>query len=375
MLYQRIKRMDTETKLGKRIISHFIPEEYRKKFSAHHKERSRTRMIRNVCRDRNAQLKDLFHTCLEHISPVTEPLALISQIQYAGGMLLNHLFDGHPEVHSHPHELLIGYPEKDQWPKIDVKDDPQRWFEILFENTMFEYAQNGYCRRAEEKQTFPFIFLPSLQREIFLKYIDSIQSVNLRDVFDSYMTSYFGAWLSNQNDNGRKKFVTAYAPGLSTSRENMEVVFEIYPDGRLISVVRDPKSWFVCAQRHEPEKYGDLKRALSQWEEDAQAMLRNRDRYGDRVCIVRFEDLVGKTNAVMHYLADFLGIEVNEILLVPTFNKFPIKAHTSFKVEDHGIVNGPLSRYSTLTDRQLDIMEKMTGETLTRVLNKVVRFE
>jgi len=217
--------------------------------------------------------------------------------------------------------------------------------------------------------------LPSVQREIFLKYIDSTQSVNLRDVFDSYMTSYFGAWLSNQNDNGRKKFVTAYAPGLSTSRENMEVVFEIYPDGRLISVVRDPKSWFVCAQRHEPEKYGDLKRALSQWEEDAQAMLRNRERYGDRVCIVRFEDLVRKTNAAMHYLAEFLGIEFNEILLVPTFNKFPIKAHTSFKVANHGIVNGPLSRYSTLTGRQLDAIEKMVGETHTRVLSEVVRFE
>jgi len=375
MFYQRIKRMDTKTRLGKRIISHFIPEEYRKKFSAHHKERSRARMIRNVCRDRNAQLKDLFHTCLEHISQVTEPLALISQIQYSGGMLLNQLFDGHPEVHSHPQELLIGCPGKYQWPKIDVKDDPRRWFEMLFENTLFEYAQNGYCRRAEEKQTFPFIFLPSLQREIFLKYIDSIQSVNLRDVFNSYMTSYFGAWLGNQNDNGRKKFVSAYAPGLSTSRDNMEPVFEIYPDGRLISVVRDPKYWFVSAQRHKTEKYGDLKRALSQWVEDTQAMLRNKERYGDRVCIIKFEDLVGKTATTMRCLAEFLGIGFDEIWLVPTFNKFPIKVHTRFKVENHGTVNGPLPRCSTLKGRQLDTIEKMAGETYTRVLSEVVRFE
>ncbi len=39
------------------------------------------------------------------------------------------------------------------------------------------------------------------------------------------------------------------------------------------------------------------------------------------------------------------------------------------------IVNGPLSKCSTLTGRQLDVVEKMSGETLTRVLNKVVRFE
>jgi hypothetical protein len=77
----------------------------------------------------------------------------------------------------------------------------------------------------------------------------------------------------------------------------------------------------------------------------------------------------------MGYLAEFLGIGFNEILLVPTFNKFPIKAHTSFKSENHGIVNGPLPRSSTLTGRQLDAIEKMTGEIYTRVLNKVVRFE
>jgi hypothetical protein len=367
--------MDTETKLGKRIISHFIPEEYRKKISAHHKERSRTRMIRNVCRDRNTQLKDLFHTCLEHISPVTEPLALISQIQYSGGMLLNQLFDGHPEFHSHPHELLIGYPEKDQWPKIDVKDDPRRWFEILFENAVLEYARNGYWRRAGEEQSFPFIFLPSLQREIFFRYLDSLPEVTLRHVFDAYMTSYFGAWLSNQNGNGPKKFVTAYGPGLSMSEDNMQLFFEVYPDGRLISVVRDPRSWFISAQRHEPKKHGDFEGAISQWEKSARAMLRNKERYGGRVCLIKFEDLVGKTAAVMGYLAEFLGIEFNEILLVPAFNKFPIKAHTSFKVANHGIVNGPLSRYSTLTDRQLDAIEKMAGETHTRVLDEVVRFE
>jgi hypothetical protein len=77
----------------------------------------------------------------------------------------------------------------------------------------------------------------------------------------------------------------------------------------------------------------------------------------------------------MRYLAEFLGIGFDEILLVPTFNKFPIKVHTGSKVENHDIVNGPLPRCSTLTDRQLDIIEKRTGETHTRVLNKVVRFE
>jgi len=375
MLYQLIKRMDTRTKLGKRVVSHIVPEEYREKFSARLKDKSRARMIKKVCLESGPHLKDLFHTCLKHYTPVTEPLALVSQIQRSGGSLLSQLFDGHPEIHAHPYELMMGYKKKYIWPRIDLNDSHERWFAILFEKMVIEHTVKGYKKGGKGRAPFPYIFVPGLQRRIFLKYLESIQPITLRDVFNAYMTSYFGAWLSNQNYNGRKKIVTAFTPWLSTIEENVEFFFEIYPDGRLISLVRDPKNWFPSALRHAPEKYGNFKGAINQWEKSARAMLRNKERYGDRVCLIKFEDLVGKTTAVMRYLTEFLGIDFNEILLVPTFNKFPIKANTAFKVESHGLVNGPLSRYSTLTDQQLDAIEKMAGEIHFRVLNEVVKFE
>jgi hypothetical protein len=154
----------------------------------------------------------------------------------------------------------------------------------------------------------------------------------------------------------------------------MEFFFEIYPDGRLISLVRDPKNWFRSTLKHGPEKYGDLEGALSQWNESALAELRNKERYGDRVCIIKFEDLVSKTEVAMRYLTEFLGIEFDDILLVPTFNKFPIKAHTSFKVENYGILNSTLSRYKTLTGSELDTIDEMTGEIYPRVLKEVINF-
>ena len=375
MSYQFIKKLDTKTRLGKRIISHLIAEEYRKKLSGYLRDRSRTKLIRKVCNASGSHLKDLFHTCLKHVSPVTEPLALISQIQCSGGTLLNQLFDGHPEIHAHPHKLMMGYKKKYVWPRIDLNDRPEHWFGILFEKMIIEHNIKGYKKGARDPETFPFILIPSLQKALFLKYIDSIQSITLRDVFDAYMTSYFGAWISNQNDNGRKKFVTVFTPRLSTLKANMEFFFEIYPDGRLISLVRNPKSWFPSDLGHVPEKYGDLEGALSQWNESALAQIRNKERYGDRVRIIKFEDLVGKTEAVMRYLAEFLGIEFDDSLLVPTFNKFPIKAHTSLKVENHGIGNSPLSKDRTLLEQEFDTIERMTRETYSRVLNETVEFE
>jgi hypothetical protein len=188
------------------------------------------------------------------------------------------------------------------------------------------------------------------------------------------MTSYFGAWLNNQNYSGKKKFVTAFTPRLSFKQENMDIFFEVYPDGRLISLVRDPKNWFPSALRHGPKLYGDIKLAIFQWKESAQAMLRNKKLYGDRTCLLKFEDLVAETEAVMRYLAKFLDIEFKDILLVPTFNKLPIKAHTSFKVENYGILKSTLSRYKTLTGSELDTIEEMTGEIYPRVLKEVIKF-
>ena len=157
-------------------------------------------------------------------------------------------------------------------------------------------------------------------------------------------------------------------------QENMDIFFEVYPEGRLISLIRDPKNWFPSALRHGPKLYGDLRPALSQWQESAQAMLRNKKRYSGRICLFTFEDLVTKTEAVMRYLAEFLDVEFKDILLLPTFNKSPIKAHTSFKVENHGILKGTQSRYKTLTGSELDTIEEMTADIYSRVLKEVVKF-
>ena len=310
----------------------------------------------------------------KNVNPVTSPLVLISQIQRSGGSLLSQLFDGHPEVHPHPHELMLGYKKKYVWPRIDLNEHPERWFRILFEKMVIKHTREGYKKGRRDKESFPFNFNLYLQHKIFLEYFDSAQPLTLRTVFDAYMTSYFGAWLDNQNYSGKKKFVTAFTPRLAFKQENMDIFFEVYPDGRLISLIRDPKNWFPSALRHGSKLYGDINLAILQWRESAHAMLRNKKMYGDRICLLKFEDLVAETEAVMRYLAKFLDIEFADILVVPTFNKLPIKAHTSFKAENHGIVNGTLSRYKTLTGSELDTIEEMTAEIYSQVLEEVVKF-
>jgi hypothetical protein len=377
VIYKKTKESLARAMLGKSLTNSII--DYKGEFTLkkYRRSRARLRMLNQEFRESKSRLKDFYGRYLALISPVTSPIALISQIQRSGGSFLSQLFDGHPELHAHPHELKIGYPKKYIWPRLDLSDSPERWFEFLFEDDVIEHFKEGYKKGYKSTEAFPFVFLPSLQRRIFLDCIRSVKSpITPRDIFDAYMTSYFGAWLNNQNIYGRKKFITAFTPRLAMMTDSMESFFETYPDGRLISVVRDPQNWYPSAMRHETKKkkYDDMRQALKQWSESAQATVWNKEKYGGRVCIIRFEDLISNTESVMRHLADFLDVEFDRILLTPTFNKSPIGANTSFNVEKPGIISSTLSRYKTLTAEELQMIEDMTGSDYQMAVTQAVVF-
>jgi hypothetical protein len=189
------------------------------------------------------------------------------------------------------------------------------------------------------------------------------------------MTSYFNAWLNNCNLNGdHKKYVTGFTPRMAMLKENMDNFCEIYPDGKLISVVRDPKNWYPSASLHRPRDYSDVQMAINQWKEGVQATIWNKETLGERVCIIRFEDLIVNTESVMRYLSDFLDIEFNDILLTPTFNRSPISANTSFELEKQKIIESTLYRYKTLSQEELSEIHSLTAEDYETLLGQAVRF-
>jgi len=375
VIFRQLINKIAKLTLGNSAVNSIIAQEGKISLKRYRKTLSRKKMLIGEFKESKSQLQNICEICSEYISPVTLPIALISQVQRSGGSLLSQLFDGHPELHAHPHELKIGYPKKYMWPKIDLNEHPQRWLEMLFEDKVIEHSKGGYKKERKQDEVFPFIFMPSVQRRVFLRYMSSVDSIILRDVFDAYMTSYFGAWINNQNRYGQKKYVTAFTPRLAMIEDNMESFFEVYPDGRLLSIVRDPKNWYPSAVRHRSNVYGDIRKSIDLWKTSTKAALRNKEKYGERVCIVRFEDLVSKTESVMSYMADFLGINFDNILLVPTFNKCPIRANTSFNAEQHGIVASTLSRYKMLSEEELKIIEKMTEDIYSMILKETPEFK
>jgi len=290
----------------------------------------------------------------ENVVAVDQPLALICQAQRSGGTLLARLFDGHPQCHAHPHELHIGDSRPHTWPALALDESPERWFAKLQEEKLGELFGKGKSSiplkaaiEDPDKSFYPFILPPTFQRQLFLDEVERRSPIRSeREILDCYMASLFNAWLDNQNLHGaEKRWVVAFSPRRAWG-EGLDKLFELYPDGRLISILRDPLSWYSSAQGR--DRGADPDKLLEHWRRSVQEILEADRRYGDRVCVVRFDELVLDTEAAMRRLADFLGIDFDPSLTSPTFNGYPVGANSSYEVRSTGVVTDPVERYKEL---------------------------
>ena len=313
---------------------------------------------------------ELCRARLEHLVAVREPLVLVSQIQRAGGSLLGQLLDGHPECHAHPHELKIGYPREHNWPPIDLAR-PESWFDVLYEKRSLKNFVGGYHKSAKRRHpydTFPFLFLSRLQQAIFEAQVGEHRPATEREVLDAYFTSYFNAWLDNHNlYAGPKRVVTGFTPRLAMEEANVERLFAAYPDGTLISIVRDPRAWYLSASTYAPEHYADVETAVALWRRSAEAALDAAERHGDRVLVLTYEQLLAEPEATMRRIAGHIGISWSEVLLEPTFNGRPIRANSSEAVTAYGIVAERSSAFrDTLDPAVAGRIEELAGDLYER---------
>jgi hypothetical protein len=213
--------------------------------------------------------------------------------------------------------------------------------------------------------------MPSLARALFHDLVATGPIESTRDILDAYLTAFFNAWLDNQNLYGPdKRWVVAFSPGMVSDEGDRSRFFETYADGRLISIVREPKSWYVSASAFKSGSYGDLTRAMELWCGSVSASLAASEAHPDHVLLVPFEALVRDTRDAMARVTSFLDIELDDVCLQPTFNNNPIKAHSSFAVRDYGVLSQPGDRASRLDPEIAEEIDRLSADVYEAALEK-----
>lgn len=281
---------------------------------------------------------------------VTAPLFLVSEIQRSGGSMMAQLFDGHPQAFAHPFEIQIGHPKKWHWPRFDLEDPPERWFDLLFEEPLRRFVATGYGKGMSNAHAIadrrPFHFDIDRQRRVFVERMSGVPATTHRAILDAYFSSFFIAW-NDWAPTGRERCVTGFTPVLIAVQKSVEGFFADYPDGKLLTIVRDPRSWWISACNHNA-RYRDREWAIALWRTSAEASLRLSAERPDKVLPLTYERLVRDPEGTMRRVASFLGIEFDPILTVPTYLGQPVRPNSSFTVASFGIGAHGLDRSAAL---------------------------
>jgi hypothetical protein len=304
----------------------------------------------------------LFRSRREAIVTVDEPLILVSQVQRSGGTLVNTLLDGHPELHVHPYELHIGHPTKADWPVLDLTAGVDSWLHALREPRLERLFRDGYWKVGtvadrSARSVLPFALPPSLVEHLFRLLCRERRARSQRDVIDRYLTAFFNAWLDNQGlRDHSKRWVAGFAPRVAWGNSRRRF-FADYPDGRVVSCLRDPRAWYASASRFSA-RYADLEGAIKLWCHGATEMATAKRESPERVFVLTYETLVADPRRVMGVLADWLGISWHPILLTPTFNRLPTVANSSHTVDSTGVRTESLETWrSVLTSAETSAIE------------------
>jgi hypothetical protein len=302
---------------------------------------------------------------------VDQPLFLISQAQRSGVTLLLRLLDGHPECHVVPFQLR----GLDDAAKRPPETLGEAW-RMLWDPKLAHRYEEGHRQKKnavlDDSETFTFELEPERQRKIFDACAGVYADPTLRNLFDCYFTAYFNAWSDYANLEGEKRWVVGFEPGVARSLARRTAVREIFPDGRVISMLRDPWTWYASAKRWEP-RWAEREAAIAHWRKVGEGTLKWRRHQGKQkreVRVVTFESLLSDTEATMRRIARWLGIEYRPELTQPTFNGRPIKANTSFADVESEVSTKPLARaHRELSRDDVDYIEATVGE-LYRTLAK-----
>jgi hypothetical protein len=312
----------------------------------------------------------LLDSRLRRLVPVDQPLLLITQVQRSGGTLLLRLLDGHPECHVAPFQLR----GIDEAAKRSSSRPELAWQE-LYDPKLAERFACGHRQRKHgilrDDEIFPFELDPPLQRAIYDTCTGRVGDPTTRDCFDCYFTSYFNAWLDYRNlRTGSKRWVVGFEPGVARSMRRRRAVRSVYPDGKMVTIVRDPWSWFASARRWE-ERWADREGALNHWCDVGKGTFKLRKRYKSDLRILTFDDLLANTEETLSRLVAWLGIEFRPELLEPTFNGSPIRANTSFDDVGTAVSTRPLERgRDELTDEDAAYIQERAGDIYRVLANK-----
>jgi hypothetical protein len=248
-------------------------------------------------------------------------LLMLGAMYENGGNTTHRFLDGHPQMFVYPFESQLGtrlvvdalsslFPIKYRWPVFSLDATPAEDFAAIIDE---ETKIRARTPRVSKFRHMPFDFSDDARCEIFRRYVGSKSRSRAANV-EAFFRASFDAW-KDYNRTGKEQVWVGYSPILVVDAD--KILTEL-PAAHFLHVVRNP--WSAYADTKKRAVPLSLASYMLGWTVNQYYALLNREKFPDRMHIVRIEDVMQDSIKTLGPICDRLGLQVTDSLKAPSWN-------------------------------------------------------
>lgn len=248
-------------------------------------------------------------------------LLMIGAMYENGGNTTHRFLDGHPEMFVYPFESQVGtrwvndaltsmFPVKYRWPEFRLDATPADDFRAIIDEECKVRARTPHVSKFRH---VPFDFSDDARGQAYETYVRASGRSRAANVA-AFFRATFDAWKDHVR-TGRERVHVGYSPIITVDAAR---ILTDLPQGHVLHVVRNP--WSAYADTKKRPVPLSLEHYMLGWTLNQYHALLYRERFPDRLHIVRAEDVMGNPRGALGAVCDRLGLESPSSLAIPSWN-------------------------------------------------------
>ncbi len=273
----------------------------------------------------------------------------------SGTTLLASLLDGHSEIAVFPEETFLY--DSISFRKLSVVEMAD-W--LIRESAVSHLSLEKFERELDGNFDYSGFDFPEFKKLFMTKM--RMVGKGYKDLMPSLVASF-----SKVSGQDHKKYFLEKTPG---HEKYLQVLKNWYTDLKVLYIIRDPRDCYVSNNKKKQRQSAgketlELGRFVYRWGMSVWYMQYFQKKYNNGL-VIRYEDLLRYPAATLSLVMEFMGLEYEDSLAVPTKLGRPWHGNSMFKDKFSSISTAPLGRWKeSLSPNQIEIIETLLCKTMS----------
>lgn len=286
-------------------------------------------------------------------------LLMLGAMYENGGNTTHRFLDGHPGLFVYPYESQLGshlvndalsstFPVKYRWPVFALDATPEQDYRAIVDEETKVRVRTPHVSKFRDH---PFDFSDEERRKVYVRIVEELGRSRPANV-EAFFRATFEAW-KDHNSSGSEQVYVGYSPILVVDADK---ILNELPSAHFLHIVRNP--WSAYADTKKRPVPLSLPDYMLAWTLNQYYALTIRERFPDRLHIVRAEDVMANAEAALAPVLTALDLPPGELLDVPSWNGTPLES-----VYPWGTIRTATPKANRDTAEELDTSERNAVRT------------